>query len=60
MALSAAETALLARLKAGLAGAAKRIQDLVTNPPADDAEFNTALGEVATGLEALAGAITTP
>lgn len=59
MALSAAETAIVARFNTATSKVADRIRDLIANPPADDADFNAALGALADGLDAL-GAPTEP
>jgi len=53
MPLSANEQALVDRFNAATNAIAARIQALIDNPPADDAELNTKLGEIVTGLEAL-------
>ena len=53
MALSTAEQAIVERFNAATTAIANRIRDLVNNPPADDAEFNTALLGIADGLDAL-------
>lgn len=53
MALSAAEQALIERFNVATNAIAAKIQQLIDNPPADDAEFNSVLQGIATGLEAL-------
>lgn len=59
MAISVAEQAIVDRFNAATSAIAAKIQGLIDNPPADDAEFNSQLQTIATGLEAL-GAPGTP
>lgn len=54
MALSTAEQAIVDRLDTATSAVATVIRDLRDNPPADDAEFNAKLTEIADGLDALA------
>ena len=58
MALSTAEQAIVDRFNTATSAIAAKIQALIDNPP-DDAELNTKLQEIASGLEAL-GAPGTP
>ena len=53
MALSASETALIERFNVATSALAAKIQQLIDNPPPDDAEFNNVLAGIAAGLEAL-------
>lgn len=53
MPLSDAEQALIERFNLATSAVAQRIKDLVANPPANDAEFNTQLTSIADGLDAL-------
>lgn len=59
MALSTAEQAIVDRFNTATTAIANRIRDLIANPPADDAEFNSVLSGIADGLDAL-GAPATP
>ncbi len=51
--MSPEETAIIERFNNATNSVAAKIRDLIANPPANDDEFNAALGTIATGLEAL-------
>lgn len=53
MALSAAEQTIVDRFNTATSAVAAKIQQLIDNPPADDAEFNARLQELADGLDKL-------
>ena len=58
--MSPEETAIIERFNVATTAVATKLRDLVANPPANDAEFNSALEGIATGLEALGSGGTAP